>query len=126
MNPTNPSNQPTPLSQSRKVRLRNFEFSVILFVIVTGGFRRKAVLVCGDYFRYPTTTYVTIESTTQYTIPPQIAIKIQYGADVGWVVKDYFTKFDWHTQLVNGFIRKPYRDIGSDSGTDLIKVTETC
>src|SRR5688572_24852064 len=72
-----PATRVTDMNPSQmSTRFKTIARRIMLYIFVTGGFVYQIGLICDDYFKYPTTTFVSIVSALPITIPPKIAIRV--------------------------------------------------
>ena len=84
-----PTNSPTMCPTKQKL------LHLLVLVTVTGGFSFQVSLVCEEYFKYVTTTIVSIVDALPVTNIPQVALYVTYT--IGFEFADRI----FHKQLLD-------------------------
>lgn len=82
----------------------SFFLSLIVFLVTTAGFCYQTWYISEDYFKYPTTTLVSLETFLPITIGPQIGLRISNRLQLGRPVRETFQSVQENIN-VTGFAR---------------------
>src|SRR5437763_11168761 len=97
-------------------RLRHHLFypflRLTLYGLVFIGFVYQTGEVCAKYFKYETTTHVTMETTTDSLIPRldlPVDHKFLFGDRIGFTLREVFTQINDQTKLLEVQVQKDGR-----------------